>query len=272
MFSKKVKWTFGIVGTVLTAIALVGAIIGGIKKDQQIAAIIMLALLILAWMAWVELRFSRLISQTKNPIIDTFPRPVIRELYDEPVFVHSREESISGDIPTIDSRFLDFPRATFCMWVKVVPEIRKTKKNRYIFSHTTDWRDDSGHPNAFCLYHSSASPVWGIIFHGDPQKEGEMLLKKTFLSSQGNDGIRLFSVRWRKNQGEFEVLLDNEVKFKLSGFTNWPKPGNKPIFLGGWIAGGWDSYIKTKIFDVRLFSEWLSDEQVRYILKERPDM
>ncbi len=57
----------------------------------------------------------------------------------------------------------------------------------------------------------------------------------------------------------------------LRGFANWPKPG-LPLSLGGWVKGGWDSYIKTKIFNVRIFDEWLSDSQILAIVDERPEM
>ncbi|MBO3832641.1 MAG: zinc ribbon domain-containing protein [Candidatus Brockarchaeota archaeon] len=202
--------------------------------------------------------------------VNMLPRPKIQLCSDEPLFIYSREES-GGELPTIDSCFLDWIEGTFCIWVKVVPELRE-KSYRYIFSHASDWRDETRYPNAFCIHYLKEKSSWVFLFHGDPKKEADRIFAKKIPFSSTEDGVRLFSVRWRKNQAEVEVLIDDRVRCRLYPFTNWPKSANSPVYIGGWIAGGWDSYIHTKVFNVRVFDRWLNDEQIRLLLHERPEM
>lgn len=200
MVKKKINWIIvGIIGSVSSIVAVVGAIFSNLINPKT-GAFIMILLLLLAWIISVEFRFSRLNLTTKSHGIKTVPKPIIQEVIDGPDFIYSRKERPTEEIPQIDSQFLDLDKGTFCVWIKVIPELRKTKTKRYIFSHASDWRDNSKYPNAFCLYHSDTFHGWVLRFHGDPQKEGDRLLSKRFLSSPGHDGVRLFSIRWWKNK------------------------------------------------------------------------
>ena len=75
-----------------------------------------------------------------------------------PYFISTRETSPNKEIPSIPAEFLEKSKATFSLWVNILPDIRKIKSTpRYIFSHTSD-KSNGDHPDAFCLCHANDSP------------------------------------------------------------------------------------------------------------------
>ena len=260
---KKLRLKIGI-AEFLSAVALTGSIVTGLLTPL-IASIFMLILLLTGWIILVKSH-------------RVLPDPKIQILKDEPTFIDKSKE---GALPFVPSQFLDWEKGTLSLWIEINSELMRSNSNRYIWSHASSWIGNSHYPNAFCFFHSGESQNWKILFYGDPRQEGSIeeiqngkdtIFAKDCSSSSADKGIHLLSVRWRKKQAVAHFLIDDHIICKREKFTNWPKPAGKPVYFGGWFKGGWDSYINTKIFNVRVFDDWLTDDQIRLILRNRHEI
>jgi len=233
-------------------------------------------LYVVAWLLWLTLEIVSLRTQA-TPVtsqdavpVSTLPRPIVRQFNDEPVLIHSRNSSDDGDIPHIESQFLDCNQCTFCMWVEIKPHmLSELVEPKYIFSHTSA-DDGNTYPDSFSLLITGRKPKWRIMFHGDPEFRKPAQERREFPSLMSDVGTKLFTVRWSKTRGDVEVLIDCKKRLQLDSITNWPSPVACPVFLGGWVRGGWSSYIGAKVFDLQVFDIWLTDEQLHVILAGRP--
>lgn len=254
-------------------ITAVGAIIAGFL-DAKTASYVMLALFLAVWQVWLTTEVLSLRRHAaKQPRAlgaqDAASQPEITALQEQPHLVYDRDSTPGHEIPSADSAFLLWEEGTFCMWVDITAELLASQRQpRYLFSHTSN-PDDSEHPDAFCLCRHHERPVWKLLFHAklDPRAA-----PKEFTTSTADEGVRLVAVRWDKRQGDVHVLFNDKVKLRRAGVTNWPAPGRYPVYIGGWVVRGWDSYAKTKTFDVRAYNKWLTDAQIHTLVADPPDL
>ncbi len=264
-----------------TAVILaVVAFVGGpaaVLFDQWGIALKITLLLLFTWLVWLTvevLAIRKVLHQVRGAALPEEQRPglVLQDFTEGPVFVHSRAERPDHDIPCVDSKFLDLSEATFSVWILVDARWRKGMKTpTYLVSHTSDPDQASGYPNSFSIVHHYDSPSWGLRFHGDPKRpkpQGE----RNCHSLPKDVGVRLFSLRWSRRKGDVQLLIDNEVRIRLSGQVSWPSPAGEPVYLGGWVRQGWDSYIRSKLYWVRVFDSWLSEEEIGALVAERPEL
>ena len=167
---------------------------------------------------------------------------------------------------THPASFLDWTAGTVLVWVDVTQEHLNAPSNRYVFAHTSNWRDRSGHPNSFSLCAHNKIRGWRLGVYGDPAKSFWLLLD----FEPEMIGWRLFAVRWDKAKQSISLSIDADrwhTADRFPDIENWPSPAQQSLWIGAYPSRYRGGETNTRLAEFMLFHEWLESERLQEILR-----
>ena len=165
---------------------------------------------------------------------------------------------------THEPDFLEWSSGTLSIWVDVTEDHLDAPCNRYIFSHTTNWRNESGYPDSLSLCACRQIRGWRLDVHREAGR-----CKPVFLHfDPGMFGWRLLALRWNLDSLAIEISVDCgrwKVAYELPSISDWPQAGAKPLFIGQYVSGFSGGEARTRLQGLRLVPRWVDDEWLRAV-------
>ncbi len=194
--------------------------------------------------------------------------PQTIEIDDKPSLIDASAARIQ-----IEPDFLDWETFSMLFWVRVTQDFIDTKRNRYIFSYTTDTdtQDKEHYANGF--YFGIRGSNWEFAIKGsDPQNKTLI----NFPPSEVSEGWNLFSIRWNESSREIKLDITHAdsntrlvSKEKCVAIDSWPNNVKGCLFaLGDWTLpdpNGISGISLLEFYKFRLFKDSLLDSEVRFI-------
>jgi len=267
MIGKRVS-LFDKVALILTAIGVLGFVGAGVFGQEQAskAVGVVVALLWAAWITWKSLRGMAAPPEPDNvrqTIVASGPslpgnEPALQELRNEVLLIDHQTKKIR-----LPADFLDWPSFSLVLWVKVTEKFYDADNNRYLFAYTSNASSQSGHPNSFFAGIETGGLQWRLIIKGENPKNETAI---RFASGHNLLGWKLFSIRWNRarNVLDFSVDAGRTVhEARTISEAGWPKKcPNEHVHIGSWLDVWHGGMAHLRFFDVRVFREFLADEDL----------
>lgn len=243
--------TFGAASVIGTA----GAIVAGFA-GQRVASVVMLAVVVLSWQAWltvevVALRKARSVAQTEYPNLQRR-----RSHINAPLEISAS----SLNALKINADFLLWPECCVMLWVLVPPKgegLRDSPSNRYLLAHHTGQVEGTEKfRNQFALRHSSTRRSWECETSNNMAEYGPSLAATDGLES----GWHHFLISWSRAQPKRILLIDGGragSDVSSAAMVNWPERAGK-LFIGTWVSEWHEHFCETKIASLRVVDRFLS--------------
>lgn len=211
---------------------------------DPIAAAILGATVVLAWGVWVTISIQKLKTALRGDAVhqaSSVPAPRYQYAPDWAVRIDANSKKFR-----IPSNILAWDAATLLFWVNLDREICNSSGNRYLFSYTTNARDDSGYPNGFYFYHPGGTTHWTFRFHREPSQKNANYIQ--FDNAPNTTGVCLIAIRWCEQldsatwQSSMKGCLFKNEPFCPTGTPGHKRASTKSISAVGGIVGQGDCH------------------------------
>jgi hypothetical protein len=251
------------ISAIVGILGFVGAIIAGFLGNQM-ASIVMLISVFLAWQLWITkeiLSLRRIRSQEQA---------WLRRYFDEQVYISAEKRNRLG----IDSDFLFWEKCTLVMWVFVPPKgqgLRDAPHNRYLLSHNTGEARTHVFLNQFALRYSLRK-TWEFECSNN---NAEYPKESVVITDGLEPGWHQFLLAWDRSKPKLLFLIDEArsgSKLSSTIFKTWPERRADEVFVGTWTSDWEGHYSETKIFQLWITDNFLesTDSAIKEHSKHKP--
>jgi hypothetical protein len=243
--------------SILGIIGFVGTIVS-VLLGNTMAAIVLIGLTLLIWMAWVTAKVLSLNDQLQKIAPNDQARAkgnshnmgyqIEKHLENAPLITCKEQKH-----EKINSNFLNYDECTILINVLVPNEntgLRNTKTQRYILGHreTVNGKEI----NKFALRYSS-NKKWEVIFSN---------AMDNLCSMERTDGLRpgwhQFMITWDKSQPQLDFRIDQGSReTSITFLENWPEHLAETVCVGAWKSSDDDSFAEAKLADLWIINKYM---------------